>query len=233
MRKWQAVIFDLDDTLYPERDYVLSGFRSVAIWAETRLGIPAAQGFAELKRLFDQGVRGKTFDLWLASHHLEANRIIPELIQVYRNHEPNLTPLPEAPALLATLKNVYRLGLLGDGYLEVQRRKLRALNLSPYFEAVVFSDEWGREAWKPSVKPFQEILARLRTEAGASIYVGDNPAKDFLGARELGMFTIWVKLPEGLYTSLEPPTPRHAPDLTLESLIELKAFLAPSGAKCL
>lgn len=225
MRKWQAVIFDLDDTLYPERDYVLSGFRSVAIWAETRLGIPAAPGFAELERLFDQGVRGKTFDLWLASHHLEANRIIPELVQVYRNHEPNLAPLPEVAALLSSLKNTYQLGLLSDGYLEVQQRKLYALRLTHYFDAVVFSDEWGRDAWKPAVKPFAEILARLRTEAGASIYVGDNPTKDFLGARELGMFTIWVKLPEGLYTALEPPTPAHAPDLTLESLVELKPFL--------
>lgn len=233
MKKWQAAIFDLDDTLYPEHDYVLSGFRAVSAWAETHLGIPAVQGFMELKALLDAGVRGNTFDRWLASHQIPVNGAIQELVHIYRNHQPTLTPFPEVPALLASLKDTYRLGLLSDGYLEVQQRKLYALNLTHYFDAIVFSDEWGREAWKPSVKPFKEILARLGTEAGASIYVGDNPIKDFLGARQLGMFTIWVKRPEGFYTSKQPPTAKHAPDLTLESLVELKAFLAPSGAKCL
>jgi putative hydrolase of the HAD superfamily len=127
--------------------------------------------------------------------------------------------------LLASLKNTYRLGLLSDGYLEVQQRKLHALNLAHYFDAAVFSDKWGREAWKPSVKPFEEILSLLRTEASAAIYVGDNPTKDFLGARQIGMFTIWVKRPEGFYASLKPPTANHSPDLSLRSLEELHTFL--------
>jgi putative hydrolase of the HAD superfamily len=226
LKKCQAVIFDLDDTLYPERDYVLSGFRVVSLWAEAHLRISAARGFAELQALFDQGVRGNTFDRWLASHNTQTNGVVQTLIEVYRNHEPTVTPFPEVPALLSLLKNTCLLGLLSDGYIEVQHRKLYALNLAHYFDAIVFSDEWGREAWKPSVKPFAEILARLRTEAGVSIYVGDNPTKDFLGARQSGMFTIWVKRPEGFYASKQPPTAKHAPDLTLESLVELKAFLS-------
>lgn len=233
MKKWQAVIFDLDDTLYPERDYVLSGFRAVSTWAETHLGIPAAQGFIELKSLLDTGVRGNTFDRWLTSHQIPANGAVQEMVRIYRNHAPTLTPFPEVPDLLLLLKKTYRLGLLSDGYLEVQQRKLYALRLTHYFDAIVFSDQWGRESWKPSVRPFAEILARLRTDAGVSIYVGDNPTKDFLGARQIGMFTIWVKRPGGFYTSMQPPTANHAPDLTLGSLDELQIFLAPSGAKCL
>ena len=225
-KKWQAVIFDLDDTLYPERDYVLSGFRAVSLWAEEHWGIPAAPGFAELQKLLDHGVRGNTFDRWLASHQIPVNGAIQELIHIYRNHQPTLMPFPEVPNLLLSLGKTHRLGLLSDGYLEVQQRKLCALNLAHYFDAIIFSDEWGREAWKPAAKPFEEILARLRTEANASIYVGDNPIKDFLGARQRGMFTIQVKRSDGLYTSLEPPTPAHAPDLTLESLVELKTFLS-------
>jgi len=224
-KKWQAVIFDLDDTLYPERDYVLSGFRAVSLWAEAHWGISAAEGFAELQELLDQGVRGNTFDRWLASHQIPVNGAIQELVHIYRNHQPTLTPFPEVPELLSSLKNACRLGLLSDGYLEVQKRKLCALDLAHYFDAIVFSDEWGREAWKPSLKPFKEILARLRTDAGVSTYVGDNSTKDFLGARQVGMYTIWVKRPEGFYASLQPPTANHAPDFTLESLVELKPFL--------
>lgn len=225
MRKWQAVIFDLDDTLYPERDYVLSGFRAVSLWAEIHLGIPSVQGFMELKAMLDTGVRGNTFDRWLASHQIPVNGAVQEMVRIYRNHQPTLTPFPEVPDLLSSLKKTYRLGLLSDGYLEVQQRKLCALRLTHYFDAIVFSDEWGRESWKPSVKPFEEILARLRTEASASIYIGDNPTKDFLGSRQLGMFTIWIKRPERIYTSMQPPTSNHAPDLTLESLVELKGWL--------
>ena len=68
MPAWQAIVFDLDDTLYPERAYVLSGFRAVAAWAAGELGLPVTQGFAELRRLFDDGVRGDTFNRWLESH---------------------------------------------------------------------------------------------------------------------------------------------------------------------
>jgi FMN phosphatase YigB (HAD superfamily) len=38
LRDWQGIVFDLDDTLYPERGYVLSGFKAVASCAEARLG---------------------------------------------------------------------------------------------------------------------------------------------------------------------------------------------------
>ncbi|RIK75267.1 HAD family hydrolase [candidate division KSB1 bacterium] len=226
LKRWQAVIFDLDDTLYAERDYVLSGFRAVSLWAEAHLGVSADEGFVELKALFDQGVRGNTFDRWLATHSVQTNGTAQRLVEVYRSHEPTLTPFAEVPALLLSLKKTFRVGLLSDGYLEVQQRKLCALKLAHYFDALVFSDEWGREAWKPSVTPFSGILVRLKTDASTSIYVGDNPVKDFLGARELGMFTIWIKRSEGIYASMQPPTAKHAPDLTLKSLDELQTFLA-------
>ena len=56
LRDWQGIVFDLDDTLYPERDYVLSGFKAVASWAEARLGVPSLGGFSGLRRLFDKKV---------------------------------------------------------------------------------------------------------------------------------------------------------------------------------
>ena len=55
--KWRAIVFDLDDTLYPERDYVLSGFRAIARWAAEHLRIPAEDGYRELAELFAAGVR--------------------------------------------------------------------------------------------------------------------------------------------------------------------------------
>ena len=39
LSSYEAIIFDLDDTLYPERAYVLSGFHAVAVWGKTHLGV--------------------------------------------------------------------------------------------------------------------------------------------------------------------------------------------------
>lgn len=222
MSRWQAIVFDLDDTLYPEREYVLSGFRAVAAWAEEHLGIPFAQGLGELKRLFEQGVRGDTFDRWLAGYGLASDSLVPPLVQVYREHEPALLPFPEVPGALDALRRRYRLGLISDGVLGVQQRKLAALGLAHHFDAIVFSDEWGQEAWKPSTKPFEVVLKRLAADAAKSVYVGDNPTKDFLGARRAGMFAVWLRRTDGEYAHLDPPTVQHTPHWTITSLSDLE-----------
>ena len=152
MPVWRAIVFDLDDTLYPERAYVLSGFRAVAAWAEEEehVGIPQHQSFDELRRLFDEGIRGDTFNRWLESHGLKPDDWVPQMVRVYRKHNPHIAPYPEVPGLLQRLRQCYRLGLVSDGYAEVQKRKLGALGLTSCFDVLVFSDEWGREAWKPN-----------------------------------------------------------------------------------
>jgi putative hydrolase of the HAD superfamily len=221
MSKWQAIVFDMDDTLYPEHTYVLSGFAAVAAWAEHQLGIPRAQGYAELHQFFTQGIRGTTFNQWLAAHGKSEERI-PELVQVYRDHEPTIQPFPGIEALLQRLRQSYKLGMVSDGYLGVQQRKLNALGLARYLDAVVFSDEWGRSAWKPSVVPFQAIQERLGTDIAQTIYIGDNPKKDFLGARQLGMHTIWFRLPDSEYGHLQPPTAEHAPHVIVSDLEALQ-----------
>jgi putative hydrolase of the HAD superfamily len=225
MSGWRAVVFDLDDTLFPERDYVLSGFRAVAAWAELHLGIDARTGYTELEALFAQGIRDTTFNRWLALHGLPADGLIPGLVQVYREHEPRLVPFPEARPVLERLRTTYRLGLLADGYLAVQQRKLRALGLASYFDGIVFSDELGRDAWKPSERPFQIVLARLAVSGPEALYVADNPLKDFVGARRCGMATVWVHRPDGEYSHLQPATPDHAPDYTIASLVALNEHL--------
>jgi putative hydrolase of the HAD superfamily len=226
----KAVIFDLDDTLYPEKGYVLSGFRAVSIWAESRIGIPSSQGFAELCRLYEQGVRGDTFDQWLRSHDVHSAQLVSEFVIVYREHKPTLMPFPDVVPVLEMLGRQLRLGLVSDGYVTVQQRKWRSLGLSRYFEAVVFSDELGRENWKPSDKPFLVILERMQLKPSRVVYVGDNPQKDFLGARRVGMYTVRIRRPRGEYAHLIPPTQDHASHVTIETLSELQNLLSSHSA---
>ena len=231
MTVWQpgafdAVIFDLDDTLYPESAYVLSGFRAVARWADHTLGIPEAAGYAALASLFRAGVHGRTFNVWLAACGLDPEPLVPELIAVYRGHAPDIAPFADAPPLLALLRaRGCRIGLLSDGYLAVQQRKFAALQLAAAFDAVVFSDAFGRENWKPAPVAYRAVAAQLGVDAARSLYVADNPAKDFVGARRVGMASVRVRRPDGLYARLQPDDADHAPDLTVQTLDELRPLI--------
>jgi putative hydrolase of the HAD superfamily len=225
VRKWQAVVFDLDDVLYPERDYVLSGFAAVAQWAEVRLNISATEGIGELTEFFDRGVRGNTFNRWLTARGISDDGIVGEMIRVYRDHEPTLTAFPEIPRLLKDLRKSCRLGLLSDGYLGVQQRKISALGLSSYFNSIILTDSLGRQFWKPSEVPFNEAMRRLNSPARKAVYIGDNPLKDFFGARQIGMYTIWLRRESGEYVTFEAPTDRHAPHLVVNSFADLRDAL--------
>jgi putative hydrolase of the HAD superfamily len=229
--RWRAIVFDLDDTLYPERDYVVSGMGAAASWAEKQLGIPAEQGFAQLMSLFEQGVRGNSFNLWLEAHGLCDEGLVAATVNVYRSHQPTLRLFPEVQTLLASLRRRYRLGLVSDGYADVQRRKLAALDVAQHFDAIVLSDELGRHAWKPSPEPLLTVLERLgRIEAENSVYVADNPKKDFLAARRAGLASIRVRRPGGEYSRMEPIAPEHEPDLTVTSLENLELRLRALSA---
>ena len=220
----KAVIFDLDDTLYPESAYVLSGFRAVAGWCEDTLQLPAAQALEALEDLFHQGVRGDTFDRLLGRFD-QPSHLVPEMVQVYRGHTPSIEAYPGVPSVLEQLGSRYRMGLITDGYAEVQRKKLSALGLAAFFQAIVFSDDLGRACWKPAPEPFHRALELLETEPSDAVYVGDNPTKDFLGARRAGLATIQIQWPGAEYAHLSPATPEHAPDATIPAIGDLVQIL--------
>jgi putative hydrolase of the HAD superfamily len=218
----KAVVFDMDDTLYPESAYVLSGFRAVADWAAEQYQWGAEDSYQDLARLFNEGVRGDTFNRWLtAQGHTMPEAGAEECVRVYRGHQPTLKPYEDIPELLRALKPRYKLGVVSDGYLTVQQAKFKALALTEWFDAVVFSDQWGQDAWKPSPRPFVEVLALLGVEGPDAVYIGDNPTKDFIGARQVGMKTLWYQPDGGVYADRQPPTEAHYPDQILTSYRDL------------
>jgi putative hydrolase of the HAD superfamily len=221
----RAIIFDMDDTLYLERDFVLSGFAAVAAWAEAELGIPQTEGFPQLKTYFEAGVRGDTFNRWLADHGLKIKPWLGRMIEVYRSHQPHITPLPEAESTLQSLAPKYRLGLITEGYRTVQQAKLEALGLGHYFEEILIGGEDERQDWKPSPRPFEIMLERLGIQSRTAVYVGDNPHKDFLGARRAGMGSIRVRHPLSLHAMIDPVDADHAPDVEIRGLGELVDLL--------
>jgi putative hydrolase of the HAD superfamily len=198
IRGW---VFDIDDTLYLERDYVLSGFRAVGHWAENALGII---GFADQAiALFREGVRGNTFDIALQRTGYPASpEIVGEMIRQYREHIPTIHLEPDAAALLAHLQNGTRIGVITDGPEDSQRRKARALNLHSIASPVIFTDAWGIQFRKPHSRAFEEIQETWRLRGEELIYVADNPLKDFRAPSALGWQTARIVRPDSQHAGV-------------------------------
>lgn len=203
-RRVQTFVFDLDDTLYPESQFVLSGFAAAGAWLERERGVAGlAAGAAEL---FQRGVRGRIFDEALPALGLASDPVLlKRLVEVYREHEPRLTLYPDAARLLARLQGRCSLALLTDGWAQTQRNKARALGLEKLIPARIYSDELGGPGcWKPSPRPYEAVMRMLGGSGADYLYVGDNPKKDFQGARALGWRTVRVRRPEGEHARAEP-----------------------------
>ena len=211
-----AVIFDLDDTLYPERSYNISGFEAVGDHVAAAHGIV---GFAvACTELFRAGARRDIFDR--AARQLGAVLPVADLVDVYRAHAPSISLFDDARQALATCRDNGPLGLLTDGYAAVQRRKVAALGINNLFASIVYSDDHGRGAWKPSEVPYRVTMANLADVADQFVYVGDNPVKDFVTARALGWYTVMVDRPSGVHRTIGRPEGYEA-DSTVSSLVEI------------
>jgi putative hydrolase of the HAD superfamily len=221
MLKW--IMFDLDDTLYPEIQYVKSGFRSVAQCLHARYGLDPYDVFGNLMSLFESGVRGGHFDLVREHYGLEAS-VVPDLVNRYREHRPDIALYPGMSALIERLRETYRLALLTDGYIETQKRKVSALAIAPLFEHIIYTDLFGRRYWKPNTYAFARFKSTCGVGDGEAVYIGDNPGKDFLPAERCGFKSVRVTWPEGIYAD-HPYLNGCRPDATAESIEELEEII--------
>jgi len=211
-----AIVFDLDDTLYLERDFVRSGFRAAGDWLQRERGV---DGLAEAAwRAFERGVRGHTFDRALATLGLPADpELVASLVDVYRNHTPSIRLAPDAAACLDALGDA-PLALISDGPWRTQAGKLRALGLARRFAPAVLTGRLGPGFAKPQPRAFELVAAG--SSAAERVYVADNPAKDFVAPRTLGWRTVRIRRPSGLYAALEP-APGAAADEEIADLRDL------------
>lgn len=222
-----TVIFDLDDTLYDEIDYCKSGFAAVADFLHNaNPSISQKSFFDELWNQFQQNNRTRTFNAALESLGLSYDDdLIKQLVRTYRDHQPNITLPQETRTVLAQLKASHKLALLTDGFLPAQKLKVQALGIEPYFSSIVYTEELGRQYWKPSPAGFEKILDELGVPPGQAAYVADNPAKDFIAPNQLGITAIQIQRPNRLHTD-PPPGPEEAPRNTITSLSQLAPLLA-------
>ena len=186
--KIKGVIFDLDDTLYSEKEYVRSGYKAVSDYLGGEYEDKLWSFFEEGKRAIDELLR----DLGREDEKAE-------VLNVYRSHKPNIHPYPGVTEMIEALKaKGIRIGIITDGRPEGQRNKLEALGLD--VDDVIITDELGGVQFrKPCDIAFRIMMTRWRLNPADVVYVGDNPAKDFHAPQQLGMKSLWFNNVDGLY----------------------------------
>lgn len=188
----KGIIFDLDDTLYLEKDYVRSGFKAVAAYLKN-------DDYAA--RLWEHFEEGKpAVDELLSEIGREHDKA--EVLEVYRNHKPDIHLYDGIAELMSKLsQNGIRIGIITDGRPEGQRNKIEALGLEELVDDIIITDELGGVQFrKPCDIAFRIMQTRWRLPASEMIYIADNPVKDFQAPRQLGMKSMWFKNTEGLNT---------------------------------
>jgi len=225
MRELKAVIFDLDDTLFPERDYVYSGFRIVSDFLSSIINIESSRIFNKCKEIFMAG-RTCVFNRLLEYYGINDSETLKTCIELYQNHIPDIKLSDDAAYILNWLKNSgYKLGIITDGRPEGQRNKIEALGIGNIFDLIIITDELGGiEYRKPNEKAFVKMLKFFNIKACEAVYIGDNITKDFVAPNKLGMKSVLYKHSNGLY----PNTgfnPEYSSSYVIESLTDLKELL--------
>jgi len=197
-----TVVFDLDDTLYDEVEYCKSGFSAVARFLANLPGVPTAGLiFDTFWKEFASGNHTKTFNAGLDQLGVSYDdKFIEELVKVYRDHRPKIKLPQDSRDTLNQLSGKYTLALLTDGFLPAQKLKVQTLGIEKYFKCIIYTEELGRQFWKPSPVGFEKLLQTLNEKPQNVAYIADNPAKDFIAPNKLGILTIQLIRPARIHT---------------------------------
>ncbi len=193
----KAVLLDLDDTLYNEKDYVKSGYKKIA---ENYPEIPEAA-----EELWQYFLEGKpAVDSFLERHGREREK--EACLKCYRSQAPEIILSEENRELLEKWRREgKKIGIITDGRPEGQWKKIKALGLEKLVDEIIVTDELAgnhgdvKKFRKPAVLAFQIMQMRLGIPYEKMIYIGDNPAKDFQAPEKLHMPCVWFQNKEGLY----------------------------------
>jgi putative hydrolase of the HAD superfamily len=191
----KAIVFDLDDTLYPQIEFKRSGFNAVSDWLARKFDLDRQAVLSVLETILDQYGPSYPFMFDRLVERMALHKsALPHLVEVFIRHDPSLECFPGVIAMLERLRKTYRLGILTDGRNCVQRRKIIALNLEKLVDEILCSDEIGLE------KPAEELFAWFEYKFGIAcdqmMYIGDDCRKDFYGANLRRWTTVAVETGE-------------------------------------
>lgn len=255
--RFEAVLFDLDDTLIPEAEAWDTAFCLACTRAAVRYGI----GLQTLQR----SVFGAALELWEASPFAElcnalglwcpssllcSSTYVEEETALLRASIPAYQQRAWAEGLVraglpsalgddlaesfrrafATIHQPFadvtaaldqlaprRLGIVTNGFADLQRTKLQVSGLDSRFEVVLISSELG--FGKPDVRIYHLATTSLGVSPSACLMVGDSLQRDVAGATQAGLPVVWLDRTNRRQAVAPSGTCR------IETLVELPALI--------
>lgn len=208
----KGVIFDLDDTLYSEKEYVKSGYKKIGefigredaakkMWGYFENGKPAIDAYLE-----EIGEMDKK----------------DECLDIYRNQIPDITLYKGVNNMILELKTKgIKIGVITDGRPKSQRGKLKALGLDKMVDDIIITDELGGIQFrKPNDISFRIMQNRWRIPFEQIVYVGDNSNKDFHAPRQLGMRWRYFANNDGIYSNENDSNAFGSLDAVMADIVE-------------
>lgn len=190
-----AVLLDLDDTCFDQREYLAGAFDAVA----RRAGEFGVNGRG-IRDALDSAAAAGSDRGHIIDRALRIVRVavpVGPLADAFRSYRPaRLTPYPGVREGLGEMRRHAPVGLVSNGDPGGQRAKLAALGLTDAFDVIVLSDELGRSFRKPHPAPFRRALRQLGADPGRSFFIGDHPGRDVAGSQQVGMRAIRVRTGE-------------------------------------
>jgi putative hydrolase of the HAD superfamily len=219
------IVFDLDDTLYLERDFAFSGYAALDPYVHE---ITGRGGFgATCRAAFMAGRRQRVFDEALSALGVPPTpAVVADLVDRYREHDPDIALCADARRCLDRLSGRLPLGLITDGPEVTQRAKIAALGIASRFSSLRPTGAWGPEFSKPHPRAFLEV--EDASGEGPFVYVADNALKDFVTPRARGWLTVQICRQDRVHTA-PPPSAAYAPHAQIETLDALEATLEGLG----
>jgi putative hydrolase of the HAD superfamily len=193
-----ALVFDLDYTLFDEHQYFFAVLEAFCIDANCLQKLDNLKKDYFILRSISQNI----FKEMLQMNDLYSSGNEELLFQKYCSIKLNLNPYPDAVSFLTHLKEEtnIKIGLLTNGNIDAQANKIRTLQISNFFDEIVYARKFGREMEKPNPISFQFIKQKLKSRDNEIGYIGDNPRTDFEGAKKVKGIT--YRILRGLYESL-------------------------------
>ena len=179
-------VFDLDDTLFPEIDFLASGYRHIADLLKPVLEEDIYEEMISRYRSKDNVFK------WIAALEKAVHKPVTAdwLIKEYREHIPLIALNRAAAGFLERAKQLsVPAGLITDGRSITQRNKLRSLGIENYFRDIIISEEFGSE--KPDERNF--LYYQQKYPGSEFYFFGDNTVKDFIVPIKLGWSTVCLK----------------------------------------
>jgi putative hydrolase of the HAD superfamily len=221
----RMIFFDLDGTLLDDERAIAGGLKALgAVYADVipnRSETLAIRWRQLLDRHFPRYLAGELSmreqrrarirDLFEGDSSMRASdENCDRAFSVYLDaYEQSWTCFPDAMEMLASLSHV-PLGIITNGDIDQQTRKVAHTGLASFFSVVVVSSEAGIS--KPDARIFAEACRRAGVAPSEAIYVGDNWNVDIVGGLAAGLRPIWVQREQSAPADF-PPAVRAIPAL--------------------